>query len=65
MQEENEIMKKQVYEMENLIQNIRQQTDYQDQEVNQIFNNLKSEDGGDYQPMETGTFEYGKNGAMS
>ena len=34
MQEENEIMKKQVYEMENLIQNIRQQTDYQDQEAN-------------------------------
>ena len=65
MQEENEIMKKQVYEMENLIQNIRQQTDYQDQEVNQIFNNLKSEDGGDYQPMDTGTFEYGNNGVMS
>ena len=65
MQEENEIMKKQVYEMENLIQKIRQQTEFQDQEENKIFNHVKSDGGEDHQPMETGRFSQGKKGVIS
>ena len=58
-------MKIQVYEMENLIQKIKQQTELQDHEENKIFNHVKSDGGEDYQPMETGRFSQGKKGVIS